>query len=291
MAAATGHPQVVAAGLVFPEAPRWHEGRLWLSDIHRHQVIALREDGHQEVVVTADDRPSGLGFRPDGSLLVVGLLDRELLELRDGRLSPVANLADYGDKFANDMVTDGLGRCYIGVRSFGEPGQPTDVIVMVDTDNVPTVVASDVVTPNGLVVTQDAKTLIVAETYARRLTAFDIADDGSLSGRRLFATVEGEPDGICVDEDDAVWVALPQEFAAIRVSASGEVLNRVDVPDRWVFSCALGGEDRRTLYLVAGKSTMANFERLGLDRSLDETSESRGWVLTHRVSVAGAGWP
>jgi sugar lactone lactonase YvrE len=162
---------------------------------------------------------------------------------------------------------------------------------MVDTDDVPSLVAAGLVTPNGLVVTPDGRTLIVAETYARRLSAFDIAGDGSLGNRRVFATVSGEPDGLCIDEEGAVWVALPQESKAIRVRPGGEVVEQVDVPDHWVFSCALGGEDRRTLYLVAGKSTMSNFERLGLDRSLDSTSVSRGWVFSQRVGVRGAGWP
>lgn len=281
----------VTDGLVFPEGLLWHDGRLWLSDIHRHQVLSVDERGAKTVVAEVGDRPSGLGFTRDGRLLAVGLLDRELLEIRDGAAHLVASLQEYSDKFANDMVTDGLGRSYVGCRSFGDLGAPTDCLVLVDESGHASLAASDLVTPNGVVVSGDLRTLIVAETYARRLTAFDVAPDGALSNRRAFAAVDGEPDGICLDEEGAVWTALPQESAVVRILEGGSVQRRIPFPDRWPFTCALGGDDGRTLFVAAGQSTMENFARLGMDRTLDHTSESRGWIYRVRVDVPGAGWP
>jgi sugar lactone lactonase YvrE len=189
------------------------------------------------------------------------------------------------------MVTDGQGRSYIGCRNAGEVGAPTDCLVLVDATNRTSVAAANLVTPNGVIVTPDLKTLILAETKARRLSAFDIAADGSLRNQRAFAEVDGEPDGICLDQEGAVWTALPQESAVVRVREGGSVAERISIPDHWVFTCVLGGADRRTLFMAAGKSTMANFARLGLDRDLDETTESRGWIFSVRVDVPGAGWP
>jgi sugar lactone lactonase YvrE len=281
----------VVDGLVFPEGLRWHDGRLWLSDIHRHQVLEVDESGSIRVVAELGDRPSGLGFTPDGRLLAVGLRDRQLLEIRDGVAQVVASLHQYSDKFANDMVTDGRGRSYVGCRSFGEPGAPPDNLVLVDESGKPSLAATDLVTPNGVVVSGDLETLIVAETYARRLTAFDVCADGHLSNRREFAAVDGEPDGICLDEEGGVWTALPQESSVVRILDGGAVSRRIPFPDRWPFTCALGGDDGRTLFVAAGQSTMENFARLGMDRTLDHTSESRGWIYRVRVEVPGAGWP
>jgi sugar lactone lactonase YvrE len=281
----------VVDGLVFPEGLLWHDDRLWLSDIHRHHVLSVDESGTAAVVAEVDDRPSGLGFTPEGRLLAVGLLDRVLYELRDGAAHVVVSLDEYSDKFANDMVTDGLGRSYVGCRNLGEPGAPTDCLVLVDESGRASMAAPDLVTPNGVVVTADLRTLIVAETNAQRLTSFTIDPDGSLRDRRQFAAIDGEPDGICLDAEGAVWTALPQESAVVRIRDGGSVAARIPFPDRWPFTCALGGDDGRTLFVAAGKSTMENFARLGMDRSLDHTSESRGWIYRVRVPVPGAGWP
>ena len=283
--------ETVTDDLVFPEGMRWHDGSLWLSDIHRHQVLRVFEDGHQEVVVELGDRPSGLGFAPNGALYVVSLLDRLMLEVRDGVARPFADLTAFSDKFANDMITDGAGRSYVGCRNVGELGAPTDCVVLVDAEGRASVAADDLVTPNGVVVSPGMSTLVVAETHVNRLTAFDVGIDGALENRRLFADVDGSPDGICLDEEGGVWAALPQESAVVRILDGGEVTRHIHVPDLWPFTCVLGGRDRRTLFVAAGRSTMANFARLGLDRHLDHTSESRGFILSTRVDVPGAGWP
>lgn len=283
--------ETVTDDLAFPEGIRWHDGSLWLSDIHRHRVLRVFEDGRQEVVVELGDRPSGLGFAPNGDLYVVSLLDRLLLKVRAGAARPVADLTPFADKFANDMITDGLGRSYVGCRNVGDPGAPTDCLVLVDGDGRASLAAGELVTPNGVVVSPAMSTLVVAETHVNRLTAFDIGIDGTLHNRRLFADVEGAPDGICLDEEGAVWAALPQESAVVRIVDGGEVAQHIPVPDLWPFTCVLGGTDRRTMFIAAGRSTMANFARLGLDRHLDHTSESRGFILSTRVDVPGAGWP
>lgn len=279
---------VLVDGLGFGEGPRWHDGRLWFSDMADRQVKALDADGGVEVMVDAGDRqPSGLGWLPDGRLLVVSMLDHQLLRLDGAELVVAADLSDYCGGWANDMVVDAQGRAYIGNIGFDMHAEPREVknthVVRVDPDGSVTAVASDVASPNGMVITSDGGTLIVGESAGRRLAAFDIAPDGSLSGRRVFAQLEGRatPDGICVDAENAVWVASPTTHEFLRVHDGGRISERVSSGEQSAIACMLGGDDRMTLYAItAGTHHVAAAMQL---RS--------GRIETVRVEVPGAGWP
>ena len=198
-------------GLRFPEAPRWHKGRLWFSDFFRQQVIAVNAQGEMEVQFELADSPSGLGWRPDGSLLVVSMRDQRLLAWRGDALETVADLSGHAGGPCNDMVVDAKGRAYVGNFGFDlyarEEARSTDLL-RVDLDGSVHRVASDLWFPNGMVITPDGQTLIVAETFRNRLTAFRIEPDGALNERRVFAELPGMyPDGICLDAEGAVWLA------------------------------------------------------------------------------------
>jgi len=198
----------VVDGLKFTEAPRWRDGKLWFSDFYTHRVLTVTPDGRLETVVEIPQRPSGLGWTPDGALLVVSMLDRRLLCVESGKPRVVADLSALATGPCNDMVVDAVGRAYVGNFGFdrhrGEPPRTT-CIARVDRDGTVTRAADELSFPNGTVITPDGRTLIVAETLAHRLTAFDVAADGALSNRRLFAALEGcFPDGICLDAEGAV---------------------------------------------------------------------------------------
>jgi sugar lactone lactonase YvrE len=278
--------ETILEGIVFPEGPRWHDGDLWFSDMHAHRVMKMSPQGRAEVVVEVPTRPSGLGFDGQGRLLVVSMTDRKLLRFDDGRKTELADLSPFCGGDANDMVVDGHGRAYVGNFGFdlfaggGEP-RPTN-LVLVLADGSARVVASDLVFPNGTVITPDGRTLIVAESFASRLTAFDVADDGSLSGRRIFAALgERTPDGICLDAEGAVWVSCFGQDEFVRVLDGGEITHRIPVSGRRAVACMLGGADRRTLYLLTAET------------SVEELAEgkSKGRIETARVEVPGAGWP
>jgi sugar lactone lactonase YvrE len=275
-------PTVLLDGLVFPEGPRWRDGKLWFSDMHAHWVMTVDMAGNAEKVVEVPQRPSGLGWLPDGRLLVVSMQDRRLLVMGDGALRELADLTPHTSGDINDMVVDGKGRAYIG--NFGgelSSPQPT-TLVMVTPEGQARVVADGLVFPNGTVITPDGRTLIVAETFGQRLTAFDVAEDGSLSGRRVWAELgEAVPDGICLDAEGAVWVASPFTSDFRRVREGGEVIEAVPVPGQFAVACMLGGEDRRTLFLLIAETTMEQLAQ-GI---------SNGWIETVRVEVPGAGWP
>jgi sugar lactone lactonase YvrE len=202
---------VVVDGLTFAEAPRWRDGALYFSDFYSHRVLRVDIGGYVDVVVELPERPSGLGWRPDGTLLIVAMDSRRLMRLDGDKASPVADLSAIATGPCNDMVVDGKGRAYVGNFGFdrhrGEP-ERTTCIARVDPDGRVTRAAEDLLFPNGTVITPDGRTLIVAETFAHRLSAFDVAADGALSNRRVFAQVDGcFPDGICLDAEGAVWVA------------------------------------------------------------------------------------
>jgi sugar lactone lactonase YvrE len=244
--------EVVVDGLTFAEGPRWHDGRLWFSDFYTQRVLAMDEAGKLETIVTVPQRPSGLGWTPDGALLVVSMLDRSLLRIEGKALRRVADLSSLATGPCNDMVVDARGRAYVGNFGFdrhkGEPPR-TACLVRVDPDGRVTVAADDLGFPNGTVITPDGRTLIVAETFAHRLTAFDVAADGALSNRRVFAQLDlCFPDGICLDAEGAVWVADARNPRVLRV-LDGRIERTVATGDRPTFACMLGGADRRTLYI------------------------------------------
>jgi len=241
-------------GLSFGEGPRWHEGKLWFSDFYVHQVRTVDEQGHAETILEVPGQPSGLGWRPDGTMLIVSMTDRRLMRFADGTLSVEAELKPLATGHCNDMVVDGKGRAYVGNfgydRHAGEAPRTT-VLIRVDADGRASPVADELMFPNGTAITPDGKTLIVAETYAHRLTAFAIDKAGGLSGRRLFAELDDAcfPDGICLDAEGAVWVADARGQDVFRVFDGGRVERRIGVGERSVFACMLGGPDRRTLFL------------------------------------------
>ncbi|MCW2495260.1 SMP-30/gluconolactonase/LRE family protein [Jatrophihabitans sp.] len=290
-------PTLLAAGLMFPEAPRWHEGQLWLSDHHAHRVHVIDEAGTARVVAELDDMPSGLGFLADGSLLIAAMRSCRVYRQDAGGLHLYADLSAVGDGWINDMVVDGRGRAYVGFTGGGlyanEDG--TSAIICVESDGSWWVATTEVSIPNGTVISPDNGTLVVAESGASRLTAFDVSEDGTLSGRRTFAAFDAEmPDGCCLDAEGAIWMAAPRTSRFIRVTDGGEVIDEVRVEDGSAIACTLGGPDGRTLYLVVTEFSRPNIAELRANTEWardPELSSSRGRVDTVRVSVPAAGWP
>ena len=277
---------VLLDGLAFPEGPRWHDGRLWFSDMHSHVVLALDvSTGAVEQIVEVPACPSGLGWLPTGELLIVSMEDRRLLRFDGSTLHQHADLTPWATFHCNDMVVSADGRAYVG--NFGWDlhggGAPTPAtMVRVDPDGAAAAVADDLMFPNGTVITEDGRTLIVGESFAARLTAFDIADDGSLSRRRVWAQLDGGvvPDGICLDAEGAVWLASPMTNECVRVREGGEVLERVAF-DRGAFACMLGGEDRRTLLACTAHESSPG----------EAAAQRGGRIEAVRVDVPGAGLP
>ena len=281
----SAEPKLLLDGLVFAEGPRWHDGRLWFSDMHAREVVAVDESGRRETVAHVPGRPSGLGWLPDGRMLVVSMEDRRLLRMQDGRLVEHADLSKLAPFHCNDMVVDGNGNAFVGNFGFdlhrAEPTRDT-CLIHVAPDGSARVAAEDMCFPNGVVVTPDGDTLIVAESFGQRLTAFDLAADGALTNRRVWAALDFYPDGIALDADGCVWCAFPISPGSFRrVAEGGRVVQRIDVPDRAAFACALGGADRRTLFLLEARdsSPHANLER------------GNARIRTVRVDTPGAGLP
>ena len=285
--------QVLAEGVYFGEGPRWREGRLWFSDFHAHAVMSVSLAGDLRTEVELDDQPSGLGWAPDGSLLIVSMIKRQLLRRRaDGRLEVHADLSGVADFHCNDMVVDALGRAYVGNFGFdlgaavAERGMegvwanaPTARLALVLPDGQVRVAASDMHFPNGSVITPDGRTLIVAETLASRLTAFDIGPDGALSNRRVWAPTPGAPDGIALDASGAIWVASPRSGECVRVAEGGQVLETIDAGQA-CYACMLGGEDGRTLFMMTAPPLGA-----------DAAAAPLGKVVITTVGVGRAGLP
>jgi sugar lactone lactonase YvrE len=247
-----GSTQVVLDGRGYLEAPRWHNGELWLSDLHRHQVVVVApHGGGGRVVAELDDQPSGLGFLPDGTAIVVSLLKRQVLRVDD--LSVHADLTDLTIGATNDMVVDEQGRAYVGSFGydlFGRGPKAPGNIVRVDPDGSARIVAEGLQFPNGMALTSDG-TLLVAETQGSRITAFDVDDDGSLTGRRVWCELPARPDGVAVDAEDALWVGLPKQGTFVRMHEGGECLDELRVRPGWrAVACELGGPDLRTLFMA-----------------------------------------
>jgi sugar lactone lactonase YvrE len=247
-------------GLAFPEGPRWHDGRLWFSDQHTGRVVALSVDGMAETIVEVPNGPSGLGWLPDGQLLVVSMRDRRLLRFDGSSLHKVADLSALAPFHCNDMVVDAFGRAYVGNFGFDLDGggafAPT-VLIRVEPDGTTAVAADDLSFPNGAVITPDGTTLIIGETFGGRLTAFAVRPDGSLTDRRVWAEVAGMvPDGCCLDADGAIWVADPVGRHVVRVVEGGAVTDTVTIAaPNSAYACALGGPDRSTLFVCTAPTS------------------------------------
>ena len=279
-----GAPQVVLDGLYFPEGPRWHDGRLWFSDMHGHRVMTVGLDGVSRVVVDVPAAPSGLGWLPDGRLLVVSMEDRKLMRLDPDGLHEVADLSPWATFYCNDMVVDAQGRAYVGNFGFdlhgGAPPVPA-ALVLVLPNGAARVAADDLMFPNGTVITPDGRTMIIGESYGARLTAFDIQPDGSLTNRRVWAPLQSAvPDGICLDAEGAVWMASPISGEVLRVHAGGAVTDRVTVAKQ-AFACMLGGPRRRHLFICTASSGDPAVAREKRD----------GCIEVVEVDVPGAGLP
>ena len=287
---------VVREGLGFGEGPRWHEGRLWYSDFYRHAVYSMAGDGSDEVLEhEVSTQPSGLGWLPDGDLLCVSMTDQKVLRFHDDAVSTFADVSEYATFWANDMIVSPSGYSYVGnfgfdldarlaelgiERFIAEPPPSTNLVVL-DPDGAIVQVVPDMAFPNGTVLTPDGATLIVGETMASRLTAFDVAADGTLANRRVWAPlVNAASDGMCLDAEGQIWFANALTHRCERVREGGEVTATVTCSAR-AFACMLGGEDRRTLYVMTG-STSDRFE-------IAEKTTSR--IEAVRVDVAGAGTP
>jgi len=277
--------KVLLDGLAFPEGPRWHDGKLWFSDMAAGKVMTVDLEGKTEIVAEVAGQPSGLGWLPDGRMLVVSMVDRRLLRLDPEGLMEVADLKALASFHCNDMVVDRQGRAYIGNFGFDlnaqKPFSPAEVI-LVTPEGDARVVADEMAFPNGSVITPDGGTLIVAETFGSRLTAFDIESDGSLVNRRVYAPVEGAyPDGICLDAEGAVWVASPAgKQGVMRVLEGGEMTHHIEVSTQ-AYACMLGGPQRKTLFILTAETIDPEGARTKIN----------GRIETVQVDVPGAGLP
>jgi sugar lactone lactonase YvrE len=289
-AASGGHDACVqrallAHGFGFVEGPRWHEGRLVFSDMGSKQVLTVDLEGTVEEVCVVEGRPSGIGWLPDGRMLVVSMNDRSIVQLEgDGTLAEHADLSGLVSAPCNDMVVDGRGNAYVGNPGYDMRNPPSPLpaaeLVLVRPDGSAEVVDRSVLFPNGSAVMPNGRTLIVAETMGGRLAAFDIGEDGTLSNRRTYADLPGRaPDGIALDVEGAVWVADASGNACVRVRQGGEITDVVDT-GRGCFACALGGPDRKTLFLLTGEGF-----------SGDAIRKRTGAIETIDVAVPGAGLP
>ena len=246
--------ETLIEGRAFLEGPRWHDGALWVSDMHAHEVLRVGMDGSVEVAAQLDaSAPSGLGWLPDGSMLIVSMDDRVVLRLHDGRLVEHADCRPDAPHEINDMVVDRHGHAFVSQFGYdhhaGEKLRRAPVL-RVDPDGSVHQATNALRMANGMVITSDDRTLVVAESAGRRLLAFDLAEDGSLANEREWADLpDGDyPDGICIDAEDAVWIAGPASDRFVRVREGGEVLDVVECPGRHAIACAIGGDDGQTLF-------------------------------------------
>jgi sugar lactone lactonase YvrE len=237
----------LASGFCFGEGPRWFEGLLWFSDMLGEAVHTVTVGGSMTTLPLPGHTPSGLGFRPDGTLLIVSAEDRKLLAYDGETVHAIVDLSALAPADLGDMVVDHHGRAYIGSQAF-EGG----VILRVNPDDTVTAVAEDLDFPNGMAITPDRQTLIVAESIGRRLTAYTIGDNGDLSDRRVFADgLDGPPDGICLDAEGGVWTAMTLAHQFERITAGGHVTHRIDIGGRAAIACMLGGATGRTLFMLS----------------------------------------
>jgi len=273
----------LASGFVFLEGLRWRDGHLWMSDMWGDACFHLSAAGEAQTICKAPNRPSGIGFLPDGVPLVVSMTDRKLMKLVDGQLELYADLSSVATGELNDIMVDSSGRAYVGnfgYDLFGGAEAETANIAMVKPDGTVSVVADDLVFPNGMVLIDDGRTFVVSETFANRLTAYDVDSDGNLSNRRVYMDLgERTPDGLCVDSQDGIWVSSFVTGEFLRVTREGVISDHIACGDKRGVACTLGGDDGRTLFC----STFGGH--------LEDMTERKplGAIETVRVDVPGVG--
>jgi sugar lactone lactonase YvrE len=278
--------RTLITGLALGESPRWHEDKLWFVDMGTNEVATVDLEGRRELIATIPGMAMGIGWLPNGRMLIVSSADGRLLQRdSEGVLTDYADLSTLDEHPWGDMVVDGRGNAYAGCIGFdfpgGEPGP--GLLALITPDGKARRVAGDLLFPNGVAVTPDNSTLIIAESYGHRLTAFDIAQDGTPANRRVWAQLppRAYPDGICLDAEGAVWYADVPNRCCVRVREGGEVLQTVEL-DGGGFACALGGAGRRTLFVMvadwAGPQSLAG-------------GEPTGHVVALEAPVPGVGWP
>ena len=270
-------------GIDFGEGPRWHNGRLWYSDFHQKTVYSVDLNGERNVEFTLDDQPSGLGWMPDGSMLVVSMINRQVLRVSSDGVSVHADLSELATWHCNDMVVSSSGHAYVGNFGFDLDGRAEfckTVMVHVTPEGDVSVGADGLSFPNGSVITPDEKTLIVGETFGGCYTSFSIHEDGTLSDPSLWAEVPGMfPDGCTMDAEETIWFADASTPRVVRVAKGGKILDEVETP-QVPFACMLGGEDRKTLFILTADSSGPN-----------QAGSGSGNIWTHNVDVAKAGLP
>ncbi|KGE02953.1 SMP-30/gluconolactonase/LRE family protein [Pseudohaliea rubra] len=286
--------EIVAEGLYFGEGPRWYGGRLWFSDFYERAVRSLGPDGDLRTELQLQCQPSGLGWLPDGTLLIVDMEDHRVLRHGPGGLADYASLGEHSRHLANDMVVADDGRAFVGNFGFdldaalAERGaeavladHPKTNLMTVSPEGHVDLAAADLSFPNGMVITPDGATLVVAETLGLCLTAFELAADGTLTKRRVWAALEGvAADGICLDAEGCIWVANALAPECLRIAEGGEVRERVETSQN-CYACMLGGDDGRDLYLVTARDSNAAVAK----------KNRSGRIERCRVEVPHAGRP
>jgi sugar lactone lactonase YvrE len=287
--------RVLAEGIYFGEGPRWRDGRLWFSDFYAHAVKSVSLVGDLRTEFELDDQPSGLGWAPDGSMLIVSMTKQQVLRRSPaGQISVHADLSAIAGFHCNDMVVDAAGRAYVGNFGFDLDAaleargaeavmadHPTANLACIAPDGTVSVAATDMHFPNGPVITPDGKTLILGETLTAALTAFDIGPDGALSNRRLWApTAPRLPDGITLDAEGAIWIASPLSPECVRIAEGGEVLEVIETGQP-CYACMLGGDDGRTLFMLTAATSIGH----------EAAKAPMGRVVIATVDVPHAGRP
>lgn len=299
-------------GLYFGEGPRWHENKLWFSDFYSHKVMTLDENNSLETVCEVPNQPSGLGWLPNGDLLIVSMLDRKILRFSEGSISVHADLSEYVAHKCNDMVVGRDGTAYVGNFGMGDAGESLNSthLMIVKSDGTVLKGPDNLLFPNGTVITEDGKNLIIGETLGAKLTSFDIEDNGELTNRKLWARTSPlfslliikflssmgfdlskvdfskysknlhVPDGICLDEKNGIWIASPTTKAVVRIEKGGNITDTINTP-KGAFACMLGGKERKTLYVIISNSSDPE----------EAQASPEGEIHSIEVEIPGVGKP
>ena len=302
----------LTGGLYFGEGPRWHENKLWFSDFYSHKVMTLDENNSLETVCDVPSQPSGLGWLPNGDLLIVSMLDRKILKFSEGSISVHADLSEYVAHKCNDMVVSRDGTAYVGNFGMGDAGESLNSthLMIVKSDGTVLKGPDNLLFPNGTVITEDGKNLIIAETLGAKLTSFDIEDNGELTNRKLWARTSPlfslliikslsslgfdlskidfskysknlhVPDGICLDEKNGIWIASPTTKAVVRIEKGGNITDKINTP-KGAFACMLGGKERKTLYVIISNSSDPE----------EAQASPEGEIHSIEVEIPGVGKP